>query len=832
MSDPAGASDPASRDAGAQFGSTASLSSLPLREPLVDPDPDLPLSSTPPPVATHMNPVLYGAYDDQSVDLESVYSAATSGSQAPTPLRVARHRGGNGTTLAENGSESSAAAVRDDGDAPAPNPNEKESLDAAQAARLVFNPTSDDERVVLLPRPIFSEEDFILKHSSDGFLPEPEPMCQPKACLPNANTFWGRLPIIKWLPHYRKAYLTGDLVAGFTIGIMLIPQGLAYAILSEIPPIAGLYSSLLVPVMYMIFGTCPHLSLGTFALTSLLSGKVVQSLVEDHLVNTDLAIKVASSVALLVGVFQLILFVAKLGFLSVYLSPPFVSGFTTASAFAIASSQMKSFFGISVPRYPEEQAGVLQTYGYIIAHLNETNAATFIIGFIGCVLLYVIRIFNEGGRFHPMRNANGKFFTWPSPTTKKLRIPIPGELVVVVLGTVVSYAGNLEEKYGVKVVSSIPSGLPPFQVPTEVGTVLSGAIGDVITIAIVSFAISASISKTFASRHQYSVDQNQELFAIGLSNTFASFFSTFVSAGSLSRSVLLSALGARTQLHAVVTFLVMLLVLLVLAPLFEPLPNAILAAVIIMALRGLFRQLWHIRDYWRWNKKDLAIWVVTFIATLVFGITLGLAIGVGFSVLMVLYATARPYFAIVGHIAGTELYRDKSRVKDAVDVKGIKIFRFHARLYFANIDYFKSMLYASTVNPMVKDERQDDDPVHTVILDCSPINDVDTAAINTLVKISEEYSARNIRFLLAYVRGPLRDLFTRAKFADRVQRQNIFVSVHDAVLFALRHHATEDYTRPDPNISQLSQEHLSKMRMREDPEKHDSEGRKYLETVV
>ncbi|GFR60242.1 sulfate transporter-like [Elysia marginata] len=533
------------------------------------------------------------------------------------------------------------------------------------------------EDMVVIERPIYTQSDF-----DEGFEGGKRPersvrtWAQGKAkkaecsCSCVGRFFKQFLPFLGIMSEYNvKNDFLADVIAGLTVGIMHIPQGMAYGQLSTLPPVFGLYVSFFPVILYFFLGTSKHVSIGTFAVVSLMVGSAVdKGLRSRELVPTswnetvkegnetfqvmmdnsdeilDVKLKYAMAVTFAVGVLQLLLGIFRLGFLTVYLSDPLISGFTTGAACHVFTSQVKHIFGISMGRY-SGAFKLVYSYRDIFMNLPETNAVTFIASLLCMVLLFVVKEYiNNNPKIKP-----------------HLKMPVPIELIVVVLGTLISFFVKLEDKYEVKVVGEIPVGIPPPNL--KAFPYLSEVIGDAIAIGIVAFAISVSMAKIFANKHDYAVDSNQELLAYGACNIFSSFFSSFVSAVSLSRSLVQENVGSRTQVTGLVSSVLVVVVLLVVGPYFETLPNCILASIILVALKGMFKQFLELKNLWRISIIDFAVWLITFSATALLDVDLGLLVGVVFALLTVIIRSQRPYSCILGQVPGTDIYKDISVYK-------------------------------------------------------------------------------------------------------------------------------------------------------------------------
>lgn len=307
----------------------------------------------------------------------------------------------------------------------------------------------------------------------------------------------------------------------------------------------------------------------------------------------------------------------------------------------------------------------------IFKNISDVNFASVIIGILCIALLLVFKYLNEKYK-------------------DRFKFPIPAELIVVALAAGISYAGRLKHNYNIKIVESVPKGLPPISVPRH--DLVSGLFMDAFVIAVVAFSVNISLAKLFSQKHKYPIDANQELVAYGVQNIVGCFFSCFVSAGSLGRSLIQENLG-KSQITSIISCAVILLVLTALAPLFEPLPNAVLAAIIIVAIRRLFKNFLRVKQLWSVNKIDALTWVVTWSAVILFGIDFGLGIGVVFQLLSLTYRLSKPKFSIVGEVRGaTGVYEDVDRYDDVVEVSGVIIVRFQSPLCFVNVERFKKKL--------------------------------------------------------------------------------------------------------------------------------------------
>ncbi len=543
--------------------------------------------------------------------------------------------------------------------------------------------------------------------------------CSGHCILKKVTSF---LPFIEMLRTYQwKRWIVSDMIAGLSVGVIHIPQGMGFALLTSLPAIYGLYSSFFPVLIYFFFGTSRHISVGTMALIGLMVGAVIEREVEnmglgpkdeddpgdvtsnlthatwttdsplnftngtsDDLERERERVKVgiAVSITLLVGIFQIIMGVCRLGIIATFMSMPFVASFLTGAAVHIITSQVAPLFGVKLPGH-QGTFRVPMVYYELFRHIHHTNVTTLIIGLVCIVLLLIFReVISE--RFK-----------------KKLPVPIPSEFIVIILGTLISHFVNFHGRYNVKIVGTIPLGIPAPSVPPM--TNASNYIADAIPIAILSFTISITMAKLLARKHRYPIDVNQELIAYGLMNGGSAFFGCFAGCQAPPRSLVNDATGGKTQMNSIFSCLLVLLVMLALGKLFYSLPNCVLAAIIICALLPLFRQFKELPLLWRANRYDFCVWIMTFLNVVILDITSGLAIGIGLSLVMIVLQAHNARGTDLVNVSQTELYVPSELAgssKNAVQIPGVKIFRFEAPLFYANVESFKQQLFEKTMNPL------------------------------------------------------------------------------------------------------------------------------------
>lgn len=363
---------------------------------------------------------------------------------------------------------------------------------------------------------------------------------------------------------------------------------------------------------------------------------------------------VATAVCLMVGLWQIVMGILRLGVIGIILSDHLVSGFTTAAAIHVVVSQTRNLLGITVPRFNGLFRLIRATVAIFFA-LPTTNPAEAITSVIAITILAV---------------HNDWLKPWYG---KKIKFPIPTELFVLILGTIVSYFSDLHTEYNIKILDHIPTGFPAPQNPPY--ELLPSILIDSIAVAIVAYAVSLSMAKIFARKRGYEVSNNQELLAQGAANIVGSFFSCMPSTASLSRSMLQESVGGETQLASVISCILLMIILLWIGPFFESLPLAVLASVIVVALKGMFVQFRDFTSTLKSSPLDSLVWMVTFLSVVILDIDVGLALGAIASISVLIYRGHRPYAATLGHLPGTEMHVDVKYFPDAMETPGIKIFR-------------------------------------------------------------------------------------------------------------------------------------------------------------
>lgn len=545
------------------------------------------------------------------------------------------------------------------------------------------------------------------------------------------------VPATTWLRAYERRNLRADVSAGVTTAVMLIPQAMAYAMLAGLPPIVGLYASTIPLVLYALFGSSRELAVGPVAMDSLL---VATTLAPIAVAGSSEYVGLAVLLALMVGVIAAGLGLARAGFLVNFLSRPVVSGFTSAAALIIGLSQLQHLLGVELPRSQQ----VFAILGAAARSIGEVEPHTLLIGLASVAALVGLK------RFAPK---------------------VPRGLAVVTAATVGVWAFGLDAR-GVAVVGDVPAGLPAPSLPAvDLGMMVDLAPAAFV-IALVGFMEAVSVAKAYASQRGYEISANQELIGIGAANVGAALVGGYPVTGGFSRTAVNAQAGARTPLAGLVTSGVVVGTLLFLTPLFYFLPKAVLAAVIMTAVFGLI-DLQQVRHLWRVDRADLALLVLTFLATLALGIQAGIGVGVGASLLWFVIQTTRPHAAVLGRLPGTSAYRNVERHPHAERFDGVLLLRIDASFYFGNVSFLKELVRDTLAEQAF--------PVHTVIVDASSINRLDSSANDALGAMAKSLSDGGIRLVLAGLKGPVSDALERSGVYREVAGERPFLSVHDAV---------------------------------------------------
>ncbi|KAG9485463.1 hypothetical protein GDO78_008506, partial [Eleutherodactylus coqui] len=689
------------------------------------------------------------------------------------------------------------------------------------------------------------------------------------------SLIFGLFPILTWVPKYNiKEYALPDILGGVSAGTIQVPQGMAFALLANLPPVNGLYSSFFPLVTYFFLGGIPQMVPGTFAVISIIVGNVCMQLAPEsdyqklnettNITITDTEgmnqarLQVSATLACLTAIIQIALGFVQFGFVAIYLSESFIRGFMTAAGLQILISVLKYIFGIAVPPYSGPLA-IVYTFIDICKNLPHTNVASLVFALVSSVLLIIVK------------ELNLKYM-------HKIRFPIPMEIIIVIIATAVSGSFNLPDKYQMNIVGQIPLGFPAPTLPTV--SQWGDMIGTAFSLAIVGYVINLAMGRTLGAKHGYDVDPNQEMLALGCSNFFGSFFFIHVICCALSVTLAVDGAGGKSQVGGVTSTITTRVYPFTSFCIVACVPQAVLGALIAVNLKNSLKQLADPFYLWKKSKLDCCVWVVSFLSTFILGLPYGVAVGVGFSVLVVIFNTQFRNGSALGQVASTDLYKNPKVYSKVQSLDGIKIVNYCSPLYFANSEIFRQKVIKKTgmdpckvylekkkylkrheaeelkrqrgsvfmkskvfsiVQTLSLQELQEDfdgapstdsnnnstvngtnsivsyiasntltvpaiipngvsaqteDPIimappivnfHTVIIDMSGVCFVDLMGIKALGKLCSSFQRIGVNFYLADVQAQVYDdIELGGVFAEGgLNRDHIFLTVHDAVLYAL-----------------------------------------------
>ncbi|PQA87436.1 SulP family inorganic anion transporter [Hyphococcus luteus] len=557
------------------------------------------------------------------------------------------------------------------------------------------------------------------------------------------------LPILRWGRRYTPALFADDALAALIVTIMLIPQSLAYALIAGLPPEVGLYASMAPLLAYAVFGTSNTLAVGPVAVVSLMTASAVGRLVEAGGPDYIMA---AAALALITGVMLLALGVLRLGFLANFLSHPIIAGFITASGVLIAASQMKHVLGVSA--HGDTLVEIGESLG---AHLGQTNPVTLAIGAGSILFLFLTRAFLQ-----KLLHAAGLSERLAASIAKA------GPLLAVIGATAIVAGFGLEAK-GVAIVGDIPRGLPPVAVPDFDAALWRELAGAAFLITIIGYVESVSVAQTLAAKRRERIDLDQELVGLGASNIAAGVTGGFPVTGGFARSVVNFDAGARTPAAGAFTAAGIALAALFLTPFLYYLPQATLAATIIVAVLSLIN-IGAIRRTWAYSKSDFAAMMITIFGVFLFGVEVGVTAGVALSILLLLFRASKPHCAIVGQVPGTEHFRNINR-HDVITSPSVAALRIDGNLFFANARFLEDKLLGLAA---------DAPELRHIVLMCSAVNEIDASALESLEAINERLKQAGVVFHLSEVKGPVMDRLKHSHFLERLTGR-VFLSQFDAM---------------------------------------------------
>uniref|UniRef100_A0A8C5K4H6 Anion exchange transporter n=1 Tax=Jaculus jaculus TaxID=51337 RepID=A0A8C5K4H6_JACJA len=577
-----------------------------------------------------------------------------------------------------------------------------------------------------------------------------------------------RLPILDWAPQYSlKENLLPDTVSGIMLAVQQVTQGLAFAVLSSVHPVFGLYGSLFPPIIYAIFGMGRHVATGTSALTSLISANAVERLVPQSSRNlttqsnssvlgfSDFELQrigVAAAVSFLGGVIQVAMFVLQLGSATLLLTEPVISAMTTGAATHVVTSQIKYLLGIKMP-YISGPLGFFYIYAYVFENIKSVQLEALLLSLLSIAVLVLVKELNEQFK-------------------RKIKVVLPIDLVLIIAASFACYCTNMENTYGLEVVGHIPKGIPPPQVPPL--NILSAVLTEAFGVALVGYVASLALAQGSAKKFKYSVDDNQEFLAHGLSNAIPSFFFCIPNAAALGRTAGLYSTGAKTQVACLISCIFVLIVIYTIGPLLYWLPMCVLASIIVVGLKGMLIQFRDLKKYWNVDKIDWGIWISTYIFTICFAANVGLLFGVVCTIAIVIGRFPRAKTLSMKAMKDME-FKVKTEMDDET-LQQVKIISINNPLVFLNAKKFNSDLMniiqkdsdsnqplddASKVEKFLQilpnsclcslTEEASPPCLHekcSVILDCSGLTFFDYSGVSMLVEVYMDCKSRNVEVSL------------------------------------------------------------------------------------
>lgn len=563
---------------------------------------------------------------------------------------------------------------------------------------------------------------------------------EPKEHPPDPGRLARWVPIASWLPRYQRGWLAGDAIAGFTIWGLLIPEMIAYASLAGLPPQAGLYTLLASLALYAVFGTSRQLVVAGTSASAVLVFSAVTTLGPE---NAASYATLAAGMITLTGLIFIVAGLLRLGFITAFLSRPVMEGFVFGLAIFVTVSQLPKLFGLK--KGPGDTA---RQFGYLVAHLGQASLTTFVVGAVALVLLFALE------RYLPR---------------------LPGGLIVLAAAIAVS-AGLGLSGHGVKVVGTIPTGLPGVSWPhlklDDLWVLLPSAAGMMLVI----FSEALGAGQTFADKHGYRLQSSQEMIALGLANLGSGVLGGLACGGSLSQSAVNDGAGARTEVSPIIAAALSLVTVIALTPLFTDLPEAVLAALIIHAVSHLMKA-GEMRRFHQLVPREFWLAMLTLLAVIVLDVLPALILGVVVALLLLIYRASRPRISMLGAdpvVSG--VFADLRRHRGITAVPGVLIVRPDAPLFYANAELVRDAIeQAAASSP---------DPVSAVVLVLDGNDEIDITSAEQLTRLAGNLEGRNVALGLAHVHGPALQMAERSGLLARIGADHVFPTTPAAVAWA------------------------------------------------
>jgi high affinity sulfate transporter 1 len=547
------------------------------------------------------------------------------------------------------------------------------------------------------------------------------------------------IPAVRTVHSYRRSWLRRDVVAGIVLTAVLVPAGMGYAEAAGLPPIYGLYATIVPLSVYALVGPSRILVLGPdSSLVPLIAAAVLPLAAGDEAE----VVALAGLLAVFSGLLCLLAGLARFGFLTDLLSKPVRYGYMNGIALTVLVSQLPKLFGFSI-----DAEGLIPEARAFVRGLTEgkTNMAALVVGVGSLLVIFAFR------RWRPT---------------------VPGVLVAVIGATVAVGVLGLAERYDLAVVGPLPRGLPSLQIPhvsmSDAGALVAGAVG----IALVSFADTSVLSRTFAIRGGYRVNPNQELLALGAANVATGLFQGFSVSSSASRTPVAESAGAKTQVTGLVGAMAIALILLLFPNLLRNLPDSALAAVVIAAAIGLI-EIAKVRMLYRQRRTEFALSLVCFLGVAVLGVIQGIFIAVGLALADFIRRAWRPHDAVLGRVEDLKGYHDVARHPEAKRIPGLVIFRWDAPLFFANAEVFADRLRQAIASSPTR--------VRWVVVAAEPVTDLDTTAADVLAQLDKELASEGVDLRFAEMKGPIKDQLKRYGLFERIGADHFYPTIGTAV---------------------------------------------------
>ncbi|KAL6968283.1 Sulfate transporter 3.1 [Sarracenia purpurea var. burkii] len=607
------------------------------------------------------------------------------------------------------------------------------------------------------PQPFFRSLKSSLKET---FFPD-DPLRQFKNQPPSRKLILGLqylLPILEWGPRYSLDFFKADLIAGITIASLAIPQGISYAKLANLPPILGLYSSFVPPLVYAMMGSSRDLAVGTVAVASLLTASMLGNEVNANQ-NPTLYLHLAFTATFFAGILQASLGILRLGFIVDFLSHATIVGFMGGAATVVCLQQLKGILGLDHFTHGTDLISVMRSV------FSQTHKWRWESAVLGCIFLFYLLL--------------ARYFSKKRP--KLFWISAMAPLTSVILGSLLVYLTHAE-KHGVQVIGHLKKGLNPLST-TDLAfgsPFLSTAIKTGIVTGIIGLAEGIAVGRSFAMFKNYHIDGNKEMIAFGMMNIAGSLTSCYLTAGPFSRSAVNFNAGCKTAVSNIVMAMAVMMTLLFLTPLFYYTPLVVLSSIIIAAMLGVI-------DYqtpvhlWEVDKFDFLVCISAYVGVVFGSVEIGLVLAVGLSVLRVLLFVARPRTLVLGNIPDSMIYRSINQYPHANYVPGILILEIDAPIYFANSSYLRERISRWIDEEEDKLESSGKNSLQYVILDMGAVGNIDTSGISMLEEVKKSTERRGVKLVLANPGGEVMKKLNKSKIIECIGQEWIYLTVGEAV---------------------------------------------------